>query len=122
MELGAYRQRRAAQALRQVQLARSTVREQRSDIARVVSSWNRIAKRINRAIGRYNLSVEQLDVPNVERLEPVLLLECLKGCVGDYQTGPLDALEVALKENERVIKAAARKRTRKLQRRAARSL
>jgi len=119
VELVALRQSRARAALRQVQLARSTIRGQRSDLARVVRDWNRIVKRINRAIERYDLAVAELGIDGPDRIDPTALLGCLKDCVEQEQTEPLAAIEATLKENERAIRAAGRKREKQRQRRAA---
>lgn len=117
MRLEELRRKRALAALHQVKLARSTVRDQRSDLARIVAQWNRIVKRINRALARYDRAVEVLDISSPGPISPTDLLQCLKGCADD-QRQPLDDIEEALKENERQIRAAGRKRTKKLERRS----
>lgn len=120
MKLEGLRGKRAAAALRQVKLARSTIRDQRSDLARVAAQWNRIAKRINQALVRYDRSVEALGISSPGPLRPADLLDCLKGCVDEQQRQPLDDIEQTLADNEREIKAAGRLRSRKLARRTKR--
>jgi len=106
--------------LRQVQLARSTIREQRSALASVVRDWNRIAKRINQAIDKYERAIAELPISAPDRLAPSDLLGCLKECAEAHQLEPLAAIEETLKANEKEIRGAGRKRASKRKRRAAR--
>ncbi len=106
------REKRRRQVLRQAELARSTIRDQRSELARVVSSWNRIAKRVNKAIVRYERVTESVGLYGPERLQPGDLLGCVKACVDEAQTSPLDSIDETLKEHVAELRKAARQSAR----------
>jgi hypothetical protein len=119
MRLEQLRRKRADQVLRKCGLARATIRAGRTDLARIAREWNGIAKRINAALKRYALTVEDLEGVYVpDELQPRELLNCLKGCTTDEQTTRLDDIEGELKEHAKQIRAAGRKRDRRLAKRA----
>jgi hypothetical protein len=93
---------------RQIQLARSTLRDQRGDVARVVSQWNRIAKRVNVALAKYGRVVDELGLFVPDKIRAVELLDCLKSCVDETQVSPLEEIEGLLLEQETELRAAAR--------------
>jgi hypothetical protein len=103
---------------RQIQLARSTLRDQRGDVARVVSQWNRIAKRVNVALAKYGRVVDELGLAVPDAMRSVDLLDCLKSCVDEHQLSPLDEIEGMLVEQETELRAAARASARKSKARA----
>lgn len=103
-ELRASRRNRLQRA---VELARSTLRDQRSDVARIVSQWNRISKRINRSIEKYSRVVDELGLFPPDAIRPVELLDCIKACVDETQRSPLDAIDETLAEQQAELKKAA---------------
>lgn len=116
------RETRRKKLARQIQLARSTIRDQRSDVARIVSQWNRITKRINLAMMKYERVIDEIGLTTSLPLRAVELLDCLKSCQGDVQLQPLDDLEEMLEGHSAELKAAAaasrRRRTKRDKRRA----
>lgn len=113
MNLEQLRQRRAASLLRQIGLARTTIRAQRSDLARILREWRAIAKKVNAAIAKYERSVDDLGLSSLDSLQPTDLVACLKGCVDDEQTTKLEALEAELDSHEGAIRGAGKKRANK---------
>lgn len=115
MKLADLRERRRQQILRQAQLARSTLREQRSEVARIVSSWSRIAKKINAAVSRYEKSIEDssgwpvFDAGFGDKLKASDLLGCLKDCQDSEQRSRLDELDEALAAQVKELRRSARK-------------
>ncbi len=123
------RESRRQKMARQIALARSTIREQRGDIARIVSGWSRIAKRINLAMVRYERVIDEIGLTGSIPLQPIEMLDCLKTCQNDVQIAALDELDEMLKGHSADLKKAARasargratrakKRVRKAERRA----
>lgn len=102
---------------RQIELARSTLRDQRGDIARIVSQWNRISKKINGAIDKYGKVVDELMLMPPDAIRPVELLDCIKACVDETQRSPLDAIEETLAEQAKELRQAAAASTRRRKRR-----
>ncbi len=114
------RARRRQRLQRQVELARSTIKDQRSDVARMVLQWNRISKRINGAIAKYGKVVDELGLFAPEAIRPVELLDCLKGCVDDTQKSKLDEIDEALAEELRQAAAASTRRRKRRDKKRAR--
>lgn len=123
VKLADLRERRRQVILRQAQLARSTLREQRSDVARIVSSWHRIVAKINAAVTRYEKSLEdssgwpEID-SGLDKLKAGDLLGCMKDCREENQTSPLDSLDEALAAQVKELKSGARKSAQRQAKRA----
>ena len=107
------RESRRKQLARQIQLARSTIRDQRSDVARIVSQWSRISKRINAAMTRYERIIDEVGLTGALPLVPSELVACLKGCQSDVQIAALDELDEMLAGHAAELKKAARKSVRR---------
>lgn len=120
MDLEQLRKQRAKRVLRACELARSTIREQRGELARIASAWNRIAKRINVSVRRYERTIESLGLGMSFPIRSADLLDCLKGCVQDEQIAKLEDVESELKAHQKDVRAAGRRRTRQRARRDAR--
>jgi hypothetical protein len=122
MLLSELRATRRKKLERQIQLARSTIRDQRPEIARIVSSWNRIAKKINVAMLKYERLIEDLPIALPFAIQAKDLLDCIKSCQDDHQISPLDEIEAALVDHEHDLKLAAaastRRRTKKEKKRS----
>jgi hypothetical protein len=113
------RSKRAQKVLRDCGLARTTIRAQRSDLARIAREWSSIVKRINAALVKYERSIDDLGLSAPNLLRPADLLDCLKGCVNDEQVGKLDEIQAELADHEKQIRAAGKRRAKKRARRAA---
>lgn len=107
MKLADLRESRRQKMARQITLARSTIRDQRSDLARIVSQWSRIAKRVNFAMERYERVIDEVGLTGSVPLRPVELLDCLKACRDDTQISPLDEFEDMLRSHTAELKKAA---------------
>lgn len=115
--LAGLRQSRRSKVLRAVGLARTTVRAERSDLARMAREWRGVAKRINAALVKYQVSVEDLGIFAPGPLQPADLVRCIKDCVGEEQGTRLDEIEAELGYQEKEIRSAGKKRARKVARR-----
>lgn len=107
------RAKRRESILRALNSARTTVRAQRSDLARIAREWRAISKRVNAALAKYEKAVDELGLGAPPLLAPIDLVACLKGCVTDEQTSKLDEIDAELTDQEKQIRAAGRKRTKK---------